>query len=78
MRLVEVHAGPVLAALRRYPAVRGLVFGPYNNASPEVLEYAKHIATVGTARDWRKIGARDAAEARGSRGDHLQLIFYRE
>ena len=63
VRSGHVPDGPVLAALRQYPAVRGLVFGPYSDASPEVHEYARHIATVGASRDWRAIGATDVAEA---------------
>ena len=53
-------------------AVRGLIFGPYLDASDEVHELAAHIATVGATRDWRKMGARDVSEARGI---ILQLIF---
>ena len=53
-------------------SIRGLIFGPYMDASDEVHEFASHIATAGARRDWRKMGARDVAEARGI---ILQLIF---
>ena len=42
------------------------------DASDEIHEFASLIATAGATRDWRKIGARDVAEARGI---ILQLIF---
>ena len=64
--------GPLLSVLRRYRVVRGLIFGPYLDASDEVHELVAHIATVGATRDWRKMGARDVSEARGI---ILQLIF---
>ena len=46
VRTGTLPSGPILAALRRYPAVKGIVFGPYMDASSEVHEYAKHIAMV--------------------------------
>ena len=72
VRLGTAQPGPLLSVLRRYRAVRGLIFGPYLDASDEVHELAAHIATVGATRDWRKMGARDVSEARGI---ILQLIF---
>ena len=72
VRLGTAEPGPCLSVLRRYRVVRGLIFGPYLDASDEVHEFAAHIATVGATRDWRKMGARDVSEARGI---ILQLIF---
>ena len=73
VRLGTAQPGPLLSVLRRYRAVRGLIFGPYLDASDEVHELAAHIATVGATRDWRKMGARDVSEARGI---ILQLIYF--
>ena len=49
-----------------------MVFGAYPDALPGVYQFTKHIATVGTTRDWREIGARDVKEARAM---ILQRIF---
>ena len=72
VRTGAIPPGPLLSIVKRYRAIRGLIFGPYMDASDEVHEFAVHIATVGARRDWQKMGARDVAEARGI---ILQLIF---
>ena len=55
----------VSTVLAGYPPTRGLVIGQYGEASldvHELLELAVHEATI---RDWRFLGARSVAEARG-------------
>ena len=44
---------------------RGLVFGQYSEASPDVHAVLAHAATATAERVWRLMGARSAAEARG-------------
>ena len=55
--------GPVLACLRSYPPVAGLVFGGYAEGSPAV--HALHGEAVRRAAEgWRGLGSRSRAEAR--------------
>ena len=55
---------PVLDRLRTFTRVRGLVFGNYSEASPDVHSLL-NIASVAMAqRRWQQMGARNAEEAR--------------
>ena len=68
-RLDEAHspAGttPVYDRLVAMGQTRGLVFGQYGEASPDVHEVLGHAATATAQRVWRLMGARSADEARG-------------
>ena len=56
--------GPVLSLLRSYGVVRGLVFGAYAEASPDVHALLSHTASVEARRSWEEMGARGYQEAR--------------
>ena len=56
--------GPVLSLLRSYGLVRGLVFGAYAEASPDVHALLSHTASLEARRSWEEIGARGYQEAR--------------
>ena len=61
----DPRGGPILAALRAWPPVLGLVFGAFGEASSGVEELALEIAARRAAADWRRMGAREEAEAKG-------------
>ena len=67
--------GPVLSRLREFPPVRGPVTGAYAEASSVVHALAAHAADEGAARRWRRMGARDAAEARGFLIAHIRRTW---
>ena len=50
--------GPVLSLLRSYGLVRGLVFGAYAEASPDVHALLSHTASLEARRSWEEMGAR--------------------
>ena len=58
-----VPPGPILARLRSFPPVRGLVWGDCAEASPAVHELLTHAAATGAERLWRRMGCRSRAEA---------------
>ena len=62
-RLDGDRAGAVTAALRRYPAVRALVFGQYGEGSADVHDLLQAAARAAAADRWARMGARSAAEA---------------
>jgi hypothetical protein len=58
--------GPVLTALRAYPAVRGLAFGAYGEASADVHALLRAAAQHGAlTRGWARGGARVLRPAQG-------------
>ena len=57
--------GPVLSALREFPPCGGRVWGAYTEASAPVHHLIDFLATTGAADGWRRMGARDEAQARG-------------
>ena len=58
-------SGPCLRRLREFPPVMGLVFGSYGEASQAVRTLLAVFARAIAAREWREMGARTEAEARG-------------
>ncbi len=58
--------GPVEAQLRTYDPVRGLVFGAWGEASPDVGRLLSVCATSGAERHWRDMRAIGPREARGA------------
>jgi len=63
----ELHqdgSTPVAARLATLGPTRGLVFGQYGEASPDVHALIAHIADREAARRWRLFGARTLEEAR--------------
>jgi hypothetical protein len=58
--------GPVEAKLRSMEAVRGLVFGAWGEASPDVTALLHVLADAGVLRHQRRMLARDAVEARAA------------
>ena len=63
---VAPAVGPVLSALRAYTPVRGLVFGAYGEASPDVHSLLYAAADQAARTQWARLGARSHAEAHGS------------
>ena len=59
------EVGPVEAKLRTYDPVRGLVFGAWGEASPDVERLLHHFASSGAQAHWRDMSTTDPAEARG-------------
>ena len=57
--------GPCLRRLREFPAVTGLAFGSFAEASRGVHQLLAVLARAVAAREWREMGARTEAEARG-------------
>ena len=55
---------PVVARLRSFTRVRGLVFGNYSEASPDVHSLLTIAAEAMAQRRWQSMGARSAEEAR--------------
>ena len=60
----DPRGGPILAALRAWPAPIGLVFGAFGEASESVEELAQAITTKRAAAEWKAMGARTEAEAK--------------
>ena len=58
--------GPVERKLRTFEAVRGLVFGAWGEASPDVHKLLTLIAKEGSERHWRGMRCADPARAMGS------------
>jgi hypothetical protein len=56
--------GPVLALMQSYGTIRGLVFGAYAEASPDVHCLLEHTATHEARLRWEEMGARRYQEAR--------------
>ena len=61
---MPVAATPILDHLRSFTQVRGLVFGAYAEASPDVHEFIDICAERMSQRAWRGLGARSASEAK--------------
>ena len=60
----EQHlVGPVLAALRAYPPVVGLVVGSYQGTSASVEALAREAAEARASASWRLMGARSESIA---------------
>ena len=57
--------GPVLATLRQFESVRGLVFGTYAESSRDVARLMEIAAEMGAGAGWREMGSRTEQEARG-------------
>ena len=57
--------GPCLRRLREFPTVVGLAFGSYAEASRGVHTLLTVLARAIAEREWREMGARTEAEARG-------------
>ena len=57
--------GPCLRRLREFPAVTGLAFGSYAEASRGVHTLLAVLPPAIAAREWREMGARTESEARG-------------
>ena len=58
--------GPVEQKLRTYEPVRGLVFGAWGEASPDVEKVLTALADAGASRHWRGMRCRDRDAARGA------------
>ena len=64
----QVHdhlVGPVLAALRAWDPVLGLVVGSYQGCSEELEGLAREAAEAKARKEWRQMGARSEHEALG-------------
>ena len=57
--------GPVLAALRAWDPVVGLVVGSYQGCSEELHALAREVAEERARSEWRQMGARSEHEALG-------------
>ena len=57
--------GPVEAKLRTFDPVRGIVFGTWGEASPEVERLVHIFSSSGAAKHWRSMHAASPAEAKG-------------
>ena len=84
-RLVLFHGGntnPILDRLRSFGQTRGLAFGAYGEASPDVHALLTVAADGLAARQWRDMGARTQEEARSfivsSLRRRLGLVICRE
>ena len=64
--VVAGDAGPVEQRLRTYDPVRGLVFGSWGEASPDVTQLLGHIAAKGVLRHRRTMRARNEDEAKSA------------
>ena len=64
VNLAMPNASPILDRLRSFTQVRGLVFGNYGEASPDVHALVELAARGIAAKRWRRDGARSEAEAR--------------
>ena len=62
---LEYLVGPVLAALRTWEPVVGLVVGSYQGSSAAVHTLARESAEKSAKDKWRVMGQRDEAEALG-------------
>ncbi len=56
--------GPAEKILAEYPRVRGLVFGAYSEASPDVEALLQEMARRAATNNWMALGARSMKEAR--------------
>ena len=61
----QAPAGPVELLLATFPDCRGLILGAYGEASPEVEALEDSFGAAIAAREWRQMGTRSEAEARG-------------
>ena len=66
MRRGVIPPGPILALLRSYGPVVGLVFGAYAEASPSVHTLLEATAEHEARALWETMGARGYQEARAS------------
>ena len=57
---------PLLAALRAWDPVVGLVVGSYQGCSEELHALAREVAEERARTEWRQMGARSEHEALGS------------
>ena len=64
LRLSPAGTTPILDRLSAYTRTRGLVFGNYAEASPDVHALVAAAADLIARRDWRRMGFRTVAEAR--------------
>ena len=64
-QVAQGRVGPMLACLRRFPPVVGLVVGAYGEVSESVAGLQSHLATVRASAVWGAMGFRSEAEARG-------------
>ena len=63
---VQRHlVGPVLAALRAWDPVVGLVVGSYQGCSEALHVLAREVAEARARTEWRQMGARSEHEALG-------------
>ena len=60
------EVGPVERKLRSFGEVRGLVFGAWGEASPDVERLLGTLADIGSQRHWRAMRCPDAAAAKGA------------
>jgi len=51
--------------LQGYGTVRGLVFGAWGEASPDIEKLLTWLAGLGASRHWRTMGCLEEAKARG-------------
>ena len=65
-RTAEGDIGPVEAKIRSFEPVRGLVFGAWAEASPDVDRLIGVLAGRGSERHWRGMLAASAEEAKGA------------
>ena len=57
--------GPVEQQLQAFGQLRGLVFGAWGEAPPDVELLLAHAASAGAHRHWRSMGCGDDGSARG-------------
>lgn len=62
---LPADVGPVEQHLRSFDPVRGLVFGAWGEASPDVEKLLTALAHIGATRHWRGMRCRDAGAAVG-------------
>ena len=58
--------GPMETKLRTYDPVRGLVFGAWGEASPDVERLLSVFVATVAERHWRELGSTSQLEARGA------------
>ena len=58
--------GPVEEKLRSFDPVRGIVFGAWGEASPDVERLLSAVAEVGATRRWRSMRCQSVDAARGA------------
>ena len=61
--MAREESGPISQRLAGYGRIRGLAFGAFGEASADVHELLRVLATSQASRDWARMGCRDYDEA---------------